>query len=172
MSRLLLILITLAIGSCNSAWTAGRENNDFYYNLRVGPTSSVKEDRLESYVDDFIHDFSGMYPPEVLNVARLYSFRFESLPKTVKTLMLGQCRFWSFGVNEMVISPELLNTRALIKAVVYHELGHCLLGLDHDDSREDPSLMSAQIDMADSYYLLNWPKELDKFKKYAKSQIK
>jgi len=51
---------------------------------------------------------------------------------------LGQCKSYSDGSKQIVIDQPFWNSASELEReyVVFHELGHCLLGRDHDDSTD------------------------------------
>lgn len=51
---------------------------------------------------------------------------------------LGQCKSYSNGSKAVVIDQPFWNTASYIEReyVVFHELGHCLLNRDHDNSKD------------------------------------
>jgi len=64
-------------------------------------------------------------------------------------LALGYCRKrdrWDERASWSIeIAEEVLDDPALAKAVVYHELGHCVLGLDHDAHGDNPIMSAAAL---------------------------
>ena len=48
----------------------------------------------------------------------------------------GACYKWSDGYREIRINPEYWDTYSVFEReqLVFHELGHCIFNLDHDDS--------------------------------------
>jgi len=51
---------------------------------------------------------------------------------------LGQCKSYSDGSKQIVIDQSFWNSASELEReyVVFHELGHCLLGRDHDDTKD------------------------------------
>ena len=51
---------------------------------------------------------------------------------------LGQCKSFSDGSKQIVIDQPFWNSASDIEReyVVFHELGHCLLGRDHNDEKD------------------------------------
>lgn len=52
---------------------------------------------------------------------------------------LGQCKSYSDGSKQVVIDQQFWNRSSDIEReyIVFHELGHCILGRDHDDSKDE-----------------------------------
>ena len=51
---------------------------------------------------------------------------------------LGQCKSYSDGSKQIVIDQPFWDRASELEReyVVFHELGHCLLGRDHDDTKD------------------------------------
>lgn len=51
---------------------------------------------------------------------------------------LGQCKSYSNGSKQVVIDQQFWNRASTLEReyIVFHELGHCILDRDHDDSRD------------------------------------
>jgi len=145
--------------------------NHLYSELETGPHTDIKDPEITPYIEEFVNDFKGLVPDEMLNPDNLYSYRYESLPTGDDTSTIGQCIVWSSGERELLISPKLHDQVFAQKAVIYHELGHCLFGLGHD-ANEKPSLMSEYLITSELYWKSNWPEELEKFKVFVASEVK
>lgn len=80
---------------------------------------------LEVYVSDFEKRF---------NIAVNYSVKLASLPGTT----IGMCYGFKSSFPSVEIDIEFFNANKhvfiIIQHLIYHELGHCSLRLDHDHS--------------------------------------
>ena len=80
---------------------------------------------LEMYVSDFENTY---------NISVNYSVKLISLPGST----IGYCYGFKTSYPSVVIDTEFFNANKhdyiSIQHLVFHELGHCSLGLEHDNS--------------------------------------
>jgi hypothetical protein len=93
---------------------------------KIDHPNSGTEPEFISYVQQFEVDYGysiGNFPIMLLNQDKN---------------ILGMCKVWSDGYRQIEIDPSYWNrnttTNANRKALIYHELGHCILNRGHDPS--------------------------------------
>lgn len=90
-------------------------------------------------------------------------------PKVIRysTRPVGQAGLCTYGPSGDVIdiSPNYLHLPNELKTLVYHELGHCALGLQHES--EPNHIMSTELARFDDFDAV-WPSELDRLADHAK----
>jgi hypothetical protein len=98
-------------------------------------TNCTKQDALKSWdplLDTFIEDFFQDARHFGSTCFRARSVQFgtqESMPKAEDGVIIGYCT----DRGEIVLSEQVWKQYGLLfnKALLYHELGHCILQLDH-----------------------------------------
>ena len=105
------------------------------------PRSNEVDEELLEYVEQFGAEF------ECIDVSDVPP-RFEAL----ELPRIGVCKTWtttSRSYHEILIDPDtwddMSDTRR--ELLMYHELGHCLLEMDHSDDRDSimyPSIMNEE----------------------------
>ena len=85
--------------------------------------------------------------------------------------LAGLCRSWSNGDREITIEPEYWKELNYIEReeLMYHELGHCAMNLDHNDAMiVDPNNgMSIEASIMNSYFFgikYNWNSYRNEYK--------
>jgi hypothetical protein len=93
-----------------------------------GSRDTVVDPRLQPHVDSFMSDCKshGMQDKCNVGMAKLSSVEFGSEAPTFAGVCIRD------GLNRVVIDESISDDQ--IKFVVYHELGHCILGKQHDNS--------------------------------------
>lgn len=86
---------------------------------------------LEPYLLEFKRDAEAYQKPLEFRLTRL-DFSFFPEPK------VGECRVYRGG-RQILVDPTI--TGIEFKSLLYHEFGHCLLGLDHSDGLMAPFLL-------------------------------
>jgi len=125
MKYLLILVLLLGCGSFPEDWVFA--DGGYYV-----PPPSLDPD-LYVYVIDFMYDATryGHSP----NVDLLRQLNYEDLNGE----HIGVCTTWYEGGTSNVrwthirVDPTI-TCEAQLKAVMYHELGHCLMGWDHSES--------------------------------------
>ncbi len=95
-------------------------------------SKTPKVDRsLQKYAEEFSKEVK--VPMVLVNKA---SMSFETLPQTEETRTLGQCNYYT---QKIKIDPEYFykNADRNVRAVIYHELMHCVCYEDHDDELKE-----------------------------------
>jgi len=122
-------------------------------------TPPIQHDRdLGSYVTDFIRDAAmhgRIVAPQVLRI-----LKYEVLEEPSVGLCTTYFNAFDDGVayTEIRIHPKLLRCEPLLRAVMYHELGHCLMQLDHTER----GIMKATTYSCE-YYAEHWDELVDNF---------
>ncbi len=123
------LILTLLLTACGTDHKRGSGNHP--------PMVRDVAAELEQHVNQFEHDY-GVSVNFWVGFAKLDHYA-------------GRCTWWSNGARKVEIDPDYyvgLNF-AQVEQLVYHELGHCSLDLDHDDSTIGFSDISGQ-----------WPKSI------------
>jgi hypothetical protein len=118
------------------------------------------DEELKELFNNFIEDanFYGNAKKIAGHLSVLGSVTFKEI-YTEEERTLGTCRRYrtlqgdTVTYSEIFIDPSLKSDPIKLKAVVYHELGHCLLGLEHVTYKID--LMNAQL-LHKSYLEVMW----------------
>jgi hypothetical protein len=146
---------------------------DFLREFQIAPHTSVKDPIIHEILLDFLKDVEDVAPKDKIekNLSKLVSYRFESLNSYIKENdYVGLCNVWLTGYRDIAIAPIYLYYPHLLRSIVYHELGNCLLDLEHDESRH--SFMSEFLFGTDEYHRVFWEYELKKFKDYILKKYK
>jgi hypothetical protein len=111
---------------------------------------------LKQMLDSFLYDCGTVYKADVSNISKLEYIRYgnpatEDSPNTV-----GLCTTQTYDgkLAKATIVIKEMSTPTLTKAVLYHELGHCVLGLDHTE--QDPQTMMSPMMSTTAFYKANW----------------
>jgi hypothetical protein len=97
------------------------------------PKHVVIDPVFQPFVQDFIQDAASVGHPIIIdNLVIHFTTKLE-------LIYLGECQDWShgrYGTPIIKISQQNWSSLQLQarKSLLYHELGHCVLWLDHDDS--------------------------------------
>ena len=97
-------------------------------------TDSTIETELQIHFDTFLNEAEA----HDLNISLDQIDIGAYVENIEKGGTLGQCKSYSDGSKQIVIDqPFWDNANDLEREyVVFHELGHCLLGRDHDDTKD------------------------------------
>jgi hypothetical protein len=103
--------------------SCGKQLNDF---LNMGKTphkKSITDVRFEDHIIRFENEFDLQVNIPII---------FNKLEST----KAGVCIKWSDGYREIQISPERWDEYSNLEQeqLLFHELGHCVFDLEHDDS--------------------------------------
>ncbi len=78
----------------------------------------------------FVHQFEADYGISIGNFPIMFGDQSGNV--------IGVCQMWSDGYRQIQIDPGFWNNTnvsdARRKALIYHELGHCILNRGHDDA--------------------------------------
>lgn len=146
----LAIVVSLSMMSC------GQDNFRSQYPSFVDP-------EFVSYVADF---------ESKMNLKAFYiTIKFGDLPGRV----MGQCSLWDDGQREIIIDTAYWDRENEIgrEQLMYHELGHCAMNLDHNSATVlDPNTNQViEASIMNPYYFGNeyqWPAYKDAYKQALK----
>lgn len=105
------------------------------------------EERIQSVVDEFLFDCGETYGADVSDIDKILSIVIEDPSTEEKPTRVGVCyasRYADGVLAQGNIVLKDLKSDITFKALVYHELGHCVLGLKHDEQKPY-HLMSPQL---------------------------
>lgn len=114
------------------------------------PISQQIDPELAPLYQEFLTDYRRLTNgPDLPFVPRLVFIEADNN-------ILGSCyEDQSIEINRLNIDDDPCQLRV----TVYHELGHCLLSLDHRDDRID--IMNATVEPVCAIYLYEWERMLD-----------
>lgn len=115
MKAIKLVIIALFVSSC------GRQGEKSFELV-------IEGDLLKSHYYEFLNDAETYN--RYVDTSSLAVLRFED---TLPNEAIGICRKFSNGRREVAILSTMKG-RLMLKALVYHELAHCLLDLKHSDN--------------------------------------
>lgn len=138
--------------------------------LSCGAVGSLSEDYIpKNYtdlpdleLDPILFQYVREFEKEAKSRGLDISYRLDKLRQltwdSLERPKVGTCTSHSNSIGTMVwtrvvVSPKLTNN-TYIRAVMFHELGHCVLGLDHRGG-EIASIMSPSLTNK-TYYDNNW----------------
>lgn len=141
----LLIFLTIILTSCASGQL-----------MSVNP---VIDKRLQPYVDNFIKDSNGLLTKNDLNFMKI---RFIKFKKTLnRQRIVGWCKPIFYKRIEIDQDYWNMSTHYEKEALVYHELGHCVLYRQHTMVASNPSTIWGYIrKILISLHLLPKPKDI------------
>jgi hypothetical protein len=153
-----LLLTALAVTAC------GTEESDDWRRLsqeQPPPSFKVEEptQTLKQILDNFLHDCGTTYEADVSDVSKLEFIRYGDPATEENPTRVGVCLSYHYSSGKLYksnITVKQMGTPVRMKALLYHELGHCVLGLDHTD-QESKTIMSPFMHN-DSFYEENWDK--------------
>jgi hypothetical protein len=151
-----LLLSALMLTSCGSI-----EPIDWYeenFSKEYPPLKKEEPiDSLKLILDSFLYDCGTIYKADISSISKLEFIRYGETASPDQPNTVGLCTTYPYNNGTLYKSNIVVkqNDSAIaLKAIVYHELGHCILGLEHT-SQESETLMSP-IMMSDDYYENNW----------------
>lgn len=125
--RVLIALWVMAFASVvNCAYYIWYENSLISNKRPTIEGRYIPNDKIRELVEDFEYAF---------DVKVDYSVVLYDGIKTRDGFVTGVCVTYDGG-RFVAIDPKVLN-RAILKWVVFHELAHCSLNLDHSDDKHD-----------------------------------
>jgi len=135
-TTLFLIFLTTFLNSCNPRHKGTNIDKELY----------------EIYVE-FLEDCES-YGVNIDNYPRLSNLKLNEMSEeTVGVCVTDETLFMKY---RNVYVNDIIKDRFLLKFIAYHEMGHCIFGLEHDNS-ERLRLMTEEINLEyrDLYYK-NW----------------
>jgi len=113
---------------------------------------------LKEILQSFEKDCKDIYNVDLSNLSKLQFIRYGDPATKEKPSTVGICNTWY--EDDLLIKSNIivkdLKSPILNKALLYHELGHCVLELDHT-SQESKTIMSPTM-LNVSHYSNNWDK--------------
>ena len=109
----------------------------------IGPEYTIPDknydDDLDGYLEDFVADAES-YGVDLPHLSKLRKIEWGETRDEENPRRVGVCYSYSnrSGViyTEIVISNEFKNNGSItLRALMYHEFGHCILGLPHELGR-------------------------------------
>jgi hypothetical protein len=151
-----LIPVVMLITACGKGEIAEdwnkrhQKDNDTVYQEEPAPA-------LRAILDSFISDCRDTYHADVSLANKLEYIRYGDPATKEKPYVVGQCNMMYYEDGSLAKSNIIvkeMNNPIMAKALLYHELGHCILDLDHT-SEESQTLMSPNM-FSSKYYTNNW----------------
>jgi len=115
------------------------------------------DEGLRNYFDAFMKD-ADLYGVNTDLVSKLRYMKFGETEAARNDRSVGICS--SYGDEEdlmyttILISDSLKTSPIQLRAVVYHELGHCVLRMEHSP-QSPPTIMSPMMS-SEIFYKRNW----------------
>ena len=110
-----------------------------------------KEEAILSKVDEDLQPYFERFDVEATARGLDFSLEMEELEADILSIsrdgVLGQCHYSDEAPNIVEIDDEFWARATDLEKeyVVFHELGHCVLGRDHDDSRSANGTCSSMM---------------------------
>jgi predicted metal-dependent peptidase len=105
--------------------------------------------RLQHYVDEFVKDSNGKVTKDDIKGMKIILHSLEASFENKERMVVGMCNPLT---REILIDPSFLRRRSYkaMKALMYHELAHCLLWRFHTSEKMEKdnceaSLMSSYV---------------------------
>jgi hypothetical protein len=143
------LLLLSSCGSSPSDWMTIHVTMAPFERKPVTPT-------LQLLVDEFIVECGENYARDLSSLRKMESIEYGDPSTKESPFVVGMCMQWysqgTFRKGNIVVKK--LYDPMLNKAIMFHELGHCVLGLSHVE-QSDKEIMSPFM-MSSSYYEKNW----------------
>ena len=144
-----LVIIAAVLAFLNGCGTAGEpETVDMRTVLRANKPST------DLYIHPDFVDTVNQFAEDCPNAdfSQIHSIRYAAIQDAQHQFRIGTCYFGD--------SIQILDTLEsapydpiIMRALLYHELGHCVLGLEHSDT----GMMEPYLDVeAPAYYDTHW----------------
>ena len=97
-------------------------------------------------IDEFLYDCGEIYGADVSDISKLEFIKYGDPATEEKPNRVGVCNTFSYGnrLTKSNITVRRYNEYVIQKGLVFHELGHCVLGLDHTEG-DAFTIMSSSI---------------------------
>ena len=115
---------------------------------------------LKEVYDEFVSDCGSKYGADLSNKYKLEYIQYEGYKGELKNKYggntVGMCLYWTSNnvITKSNITISHMDSAIKTKAVLYHELGHCVLKLAHTE--QNPQTMMSPIMGTDEFYKENW----------------
>ena len=161
MKRFLFIALLIGCGETINDWEDKLyPEYEPYVIEREEPVPSIA-----AIVDDFLYDCGELHGADVSKISKLKYIRYGDPTTEAKPFRIGVCysnRNKNGSIVKSRIVVEKLKSKIRLKALIYHELGHCVMGFPHAP-QEPYSIMSPAIKSKDSYYEEHWDDLVEQF---------
>lgn len=134
MNKLSVILLLLLLPGCTSCGTTPPP-------LTYKP---IIDSRVEGYVTDFLTDLDSRHLLDGI-VDEFMSLRSITLGKPGIEGAIGVC-YIGYTSRQIILDEGYVASELTWKTLVYHELGHCLLNMDHYPS-ESKTDIDTEVDI-------------------------
>jgi len=136
------------------------DRNDWYRHPAVDPPEmkpEIPEESLRKILMNFLDDCGVKHKANVFEVNKIEYIRYGDVATEEMPTRVGICVTYTYEsvLFKSNITVKKMNTEVSMKALLYHELGHCILGLGH--TKEFDTMMSPFM-LDDEYYKANWNK--------------
>lgn len=107
----------------------------------LGLSACEKEEAITSNVEQALQAYFERFDVEARARGFDFSLEMEELTASIISIaedgVLGQCHYSEQAPNIVEIDQQFWNRATDLEKeyVVFHELGHCVLGRNHDDTR-------------------------------------
>lgn len=104
--------------------------------------TACQSEKEENYIAEEVQIYFDRFQAEAASREAAIDWEAYDLDAFItnieETGVLGQCRTYSDGSKELVVDDQFwVNASDIEKEkVVFHELGHCALGLEHNDEAD------------------------------------
>lgn len=119
--------------------------------LAVWGSACEKEETVVSKVDEDLQPYFERFDVEAIARGLDFSLEMEELEASILSInrdgVLGQCHYSDEAPNIVEVDDEFWARATDLEKeyVVFHELGHCILGRDHDDTRNSNGTCSSMM---------------------------
>lgn len=151
MQRLIILVLLTSCGSMPTDWEQYDERSDTRIDYEA------PEPKIQSVIDEFYDDCNGKYGTDLSNLNKLESVKFGEPSSDEFPNRIGVCHWWTRDgeLTRARVVVKDIEQEFRFKALMYHELGHCVLQLGHTD--QNPyTLMSPALKSNEQYLEENW----------------
>lgn len=152
MKLILLTTILVSCGPSNSVdWPETPLDKEPPYVEREEPI-----EELNLIVNSFLNDCEAKYGADTSLISKLEFVRYGDPSTDENRNIVGVCNIYT--VNGKIVRTNIImqdmGDHLLNKALLYHELGHCVLNLDHTE--QDPQTIMSPYISNSKFYKSNW----------------
>jgi len=117
---------------CSGILKCGPAPRNDHKKVPYGGVDTRKFKTISPPFIDVVNKFTTEFDVSSDHLGVGYEFFYKNI--------VGLCFSYSNGLREIRINPhyeEIITDPARFEQLMYHELGHCLLNLEHNDDHED-----------------------------------
>lgn len=169
-----LLLFLLILPLLEGCGRAKDELDDYIFqeiNRKVNRPDRFIDPDLQPFMDEYVRDMSDRgIDTDISNLYRLeYADVLEIEEKGEVRKLLGVC-YHNRDPKGYYGTIKILRGHGeeVTRAIVYHELGHCVHDLDHSDKPN--TLMFPSLTTNPQFYVDNWTQLVDEMVEYIKQQ--